>query len=140
MAQINLDNKQIKRVKELSSVIANDVQSFVDQHTSTSVERTVLRLYGVDGVNEDKTPLPNHLIEILENKNVIQNGVSKYFAASMIESGRDAATTAKLIAEGKINFGNIDKISPADIKQKEDELAQTAVAKLDATRKRKNKK
>jgi beta-lysine 5,6-aminomutase alpha subunit len=140
MANIPLDNEQIQRVKALADQIAQQTQEFVARHSSVSVERTILRLYGVDGVDDKGTPLPNRIVEILQEKGEIARGVSKAFAGAMLESGRDAQSTAELIVSGKLNFGDLSQHSPGDILEKEKELCQTAVAALDWTRNRKKEK
>jgi beta-lysine 5,6-aminomutase alpha subunit len=140
MIHLHLDQEQIGRVKQKAADIAGEIQKFIDGHSSVSVERSVLRLYGVDGVNEEGTPLPNVLVDMLAEKDLIGYGISRSFAAAMLESGRDAVTTAELIANGKIDFGNVEKHSPADLLQKERELATSAIANLDWTRRRKSEK
>ena len=68
MARLKIDPKQTKQVKALSFKIAKDIQKFIDKHSSVSVERSILRLYGVDGVNADNTPLPNVVVDFFKTK------------------------------------------------------------------------
>jgi len=140
MAHIPFNPEQIDRLKQLAKEIADQVQKFILRHSSVSVERTVLRLYGVDGVDSEKIPLPNRLVEVLRKKNRLRSGVSRNFAAAMLASGKDAQTTAELIEQGKIEFGDLNRFSLVDIQEKERQLAENAVAALDATRKSKQKK
>ena len=140
MAQIPLNPDQVDRLKEMAKEIADQIQNFVSKHSSVSVERTVLRLYGVDGVNSNNIPIPNRLIDILQEKDNLKSGVSRHFAAAMLASGKDAQTTAELIEQGKIEFGDLNRFSDADILKKEKQLAKNAVTALDATRKRKQEK
>ncbi|UCD87441.1 MAG: hypothetical protein JSV01_06725 [Desulfobacterales bacterium] len=140
MAQVPLNQDQVDRLKDMASEIADQVQSFIAKHSSVSAERTVLRLYGVDGVDSEKTPLPNRLVDILREKDRLRSGVSSCFAAAMLASGKDAQATAELIVQGKIPFGDTSGFPRADILKKEEELAENAVAALDATRKRKREK
>lgn len=140
MAHIGLDQKQVGKVKELAKDISAQVQTFINDHSSISVERAILRLYGVDGVNAEGTPLPNRLIEILKENNALSEGASRSFAAALLESGRDVQTTAELISQGKIAFGKITRFSEGELKKKEDELAQAALKKLDDTRTKKAQK
>lgn len=140
MAQIPLNQEQIDKVKSLAKSIAGLIQEFVKKNSSVSVERAILRLYGVDGVDSESTPLPNRMVDILREKGKISVGVSKCFAAAMLESGRNAQTTAELIVDEKINFGDYEKHSPAEIQNKENELALAAVSRLDFTRKKKIEK
>ena len=140
MAQIPLSPRQIDRVKRLAKEVADQVQEFISNHSSVSVERTVLRLYGVDGVDSDNIPLPNSLVEIFREKGRLKSGVSRCFAAAMLASGEDARTTAELIEREKIEFGDLDKFPLADIRKKEKQLAEKAMAALDATRKSKQER
>ncbi len=140
MAEIKLKDKQVKKVKALAKNIADQVQSFVNKHSSESVERTVLRLYGVDGVNKEGTPIPNSLIEILRKTDYYTMGISRPIAAAMLKSGRDIQTTAKLVEDGKISFDCLAEFSKEDIDKKEMELAKKAINVLDQTRERKKEK
>jgi beta-lysine 5,6-aminomutase alpha subunit len=140
MAHIPLKAKQINRLKRLAQGIADQVQEFISKHSSVSVERTVLRLYGVDGVNKEDIPLPNRLVEILREKDRLRSGVSHDFAAAMLASGKDVQTKAELIEQGKIEFGDANGFALADIKEKEKRLAENAMATLDATRRSKQEK
>ncbi|MCG8471340.1 MAG: lysine 5,6-aminomutase subunit alpha [Desulfobacterales bacterium] len=140
MATIDLNQEQIDRLKSKAKEIADQVQTMIDRYSSVSVERAVLRLYGVDGVNEEGTPLPNRLVEILQEKGAIESGASAHFAAAMLESGRDALATAELIEKGEIDFGKITRFSADDVAAKEKELCSEAIGRLDRTRKVKAEK
>jgi len=140
MAKIPLDTNQVDRLKQLAKEITDQIQRFICKHSSVSVERTVLRLYGVDGVDSEGTPIPNRLVEILWEKDNLKSGVSPCFAGAMLESDRDPQTTAELIERGKIEFGDLRKFSQGDILEKEKELSENAVAILDSTRKKKQEK
>ncbi len=140
MAEIPLNISQVARLKRLAREIADHIQTFIRKHSTVSVERTILRLYGVDGVDSEGTPLSNRLIDVLWEKGNLKSGVSRCFAAAMLETGRDPQTTAELVEQGKIEFGGLRKFSQGDILGKEKELSRNAVAVLDRTRKRKQEK
>ena len=38
-------------------------QEFIDIHTTTTVERTICRLLGIDGVDEYNVPLSNIVVD-----------------------------------------------------------------------------
>ncbi len=140
MAHVELSNDQITNVRALAAKIADNVQFFVEKNSSVSVERAILRLYGVDGVTKDGIPLPNFLVDQLHSKKVLQSGVSKFFAHAMLESKRDSLETASLIAEGKVDFGVLNKFPMDAVIRKENELAQIAINKLDNAKKEKESK
>ncbi len=139
MATLSLDQKQIERVKASAYKIAEGVQKHIDSHSSVSVERTVLRLYGVDGTTEDGTPLPNKVVDLLQEED-LKNGVSSFFSKAMLLSGRDAQITAELLSQGRLEVKTNASTSLNAIKAKENELAQSAVAVLEKTKNRKELK
>jgi len=140
MAEIPLNLEQVARLKETAKEIADEIQEFIDKHSTVSVERTLLRLYGVDGVDEEDIPFPNLLVDLLRDKNQLVGGVSRSFAAAMLASGRDPQTTAELLAQGNISFGDVERFSPDRIMEKEKELARQALCLLDGSRERKREK
>ncbi len=140
MARIPLKQKQINTLKNLADDIADRIQTFIERHASVSVERTILRLYGVDDVDDADTPLPNRVVDIFMEDRKIASGISRPFAAAMLTSKRDAVTTAKLIAQRRIGLDSLTRFSHEDICAKENQLAAKAVACLDHTRRQKEKK
>ena len=51
-SKINLDHRLVKEARSHAKSIALDMQNFIDEHTTVSVERTILRLLGIDGVDD----------------------------------------------------------------------------------------
>ena len=68
MLSVTLDKKQVRKVRSLASGIAGDVQKLITKHSTVSVERATLRLYGVNGVDATGIPLPNRVVEELSKK------------------------------------------------------------------------
>lgn len=83
MSKLNLDKNKIKEARNFALKIANDTQKFIDQHTTVTVERTVLRLLGVDGVNEFGVPFSNVIVDHIKDQCDLGNGVSNYIASCM---------------------------------------------------------
>lgn len=140
MEKIPLNKEQMSRVKSAAAEIAGQIREMIRTYATVCVERTLLRLYGADGVVDDGTPVPNKAVDRLVSENRIESGVTRPLAAAMIETGRDAKTTAELIARGQIEIGDPAKHDPARIMAVEEELAQKAVGLLDQSRKRKQDK
>jgi beta-lysine 5,6-aminomutase alpha subunit len=140
MAKVELDSKQVKKVKQIAAQIAQDIQCEIEKYSTESVERTVLRLYGVDGVNSEATPLANRIVELAREQIGLENGISKPFAAAMLETGRDAQMTAELIEKGELSFAKLKAKTGQAIDNKEAELGAQAIAVLDNTRRRKLEK
>lgn len=140
MASIPLDQKQVKRLKQLAKQIADQIQQHIDRHSTTSVERALLRLYGVDGVDREGMPLPNRLVEIIRQQQGLAEGVTRPFAAALIASNKDVQTTAEMLVAGQLKPTDSSDIPADRLQQKIAELAAEAVSRLDRTRKRKQAK
>ena len=140
MPHIQLDQEQIKRVKEYAKKVADEINTMIEQYSTVSVERTVLRLYGVDGVDKNDTPLPNRLVEMLQDMDLLDSGASHHFAAAALESGRNPQVTAELLEQGHIKFSERYSHTRADIVDMEQELVKKAIKKIDSSRQRKRNK
>ena len=57
MATLPLDVQMVAHCRELAAGIARQVQDYIDLNTTVAVERTVLRMLGVDGVGDHGAPL-----------------------------------------------------------------------------------
>ena len=103
-SKLGLDFQKVKHAKELAGAIANDVQKFVDQYTTVTVERTLCRLIGIDGVDENDVPLPNVVVNQLHEKGVLKEGVLFYLGNAIIETGKNPQEIAEAIAAGTLDI------------------------------------
>ncbi len=141
MAQIFLNQKKINKAKALGANIAQNIHDYIKDYTTDSVERSVLRLYGVDDADDEKTPLCNKIVDILKKEKLINSGVSKYFAAAMLKTDSHANKTAEMIINNKIDLKKVLSMQSLEkISEKEQTLAQDAVSVLDRSKKVKNAK
>ncbi len=104
MAQIKINENLVKKARDYAQKIAGDVQNFINQHTTSAVERTVCRILGLDGVNEVGIPLANVVVNHLIQKAVLDDGVLHYFANALIATGLSVEEIAKQIALGEIDL------------------------------------
>ena len=80
MSKLNLDVNTIKSCRLSAKKIASDMQKMIDQHTTISVERSILRLLGIDGVNEYQVPLVNVLTDHIATSCNLSKGVVHYMS------------------------------------------------------------
>lgn len=103
-SKLGLDFQKVKYAKELAGNIANDVQNFVNNYTTVAVERTLCRLIGIDGVDNNDVPLPNIVVNTLQEKGVLAQGVLYYIGNAIIETGKKPQEIAEAIASGNLNI------------------------------------
>jgi len=76
--KLRLKSEPVNRAKEISREIVEDLMGLISQHTTTSIERTVLRLFGITGADVDETPYVNIIVKQLEKKGVLETGAALY--------------------------------------------------------------
>lgn len=135
MSKIRLDKDQVDQARRYARLIAKDTQEFVEKHTTVAVERTVCRLLGIDGVNEDGVPLPNLLVDHLKEKEALENGAAYYIALAMKALSLSPQEIAFEVAEGRLD---LTKMPQGD--RFEMELTVEAISKEMVERIRSNRK
>ena len=96
--KLNLDPKKIAHCRALAKEIASDVQAYIDKHTTVAVERTILRLLDIDGVDDFGRPLVNTVIDHIIEVGNLSKGVSHYLGYAVHETGETPHMIARRIA------------------------------------------
>ena len=135
-SKLGLDFKKVERAKLLAKDIANEVQSFVESKTTVAVERTLCRLMGIDGVDENQVPLPNVIVEELKQKGVLGEGVLFYLANAMVNTGLSPQEVADRVATGALDLTKIEVAPQAEIDKVLQPVIDESIAKIRARRQR----
>jgi len=117
-SKLGLDFAQVDAAKQVAKNIAGQVQEFVDVYTTVAVERTLCRLIGIDGIDENGVPLPNRVVDTLLEKGVLNQGVLYFMGNAVMETGKDPQAIAEAVAEGQLDItalkmNSLDKIQGA---------------------------
>jgi beta-lysine 5,6-aminomutase alpha subunit len=80
------------------------VQRFIDGHTTVSIERTVLRAYGVDGADADGVPLVNSCVDRYLAAGGIGRGIAYWLGRALARGAAGPLEAAEELAYG----GEID--------------------------------
>jgi beta-lysine 5,6-aminomutase alpha subunit len=116
-SKLNLDSKQVEEARSYAAKIAGSMQEFIDKHTTVSTERTVLRLLGVDGVDEVETPLPNVVVDRLNDAGVLTKGVAYWIGNAMVHTGEDPQTIAEKVSAEELDLLKLPLASIEDIQK-----------------------
>src|SRR5271167_3436918 len=87
-SKLDLDQGLVESCRQAAARIAADVAEQIAGMTTLSVERTVARLFGVDGANDLGAPLPNVLVDHVRARGGIGKGVAHWLANAMIHAER----------------------------------------------------
>lgn len=137
-SKLGLDFKKVDYARSLAKNIADDVQTFVESYTTVAVERTLCRLLGIDGVDENQVPLPNVVVDELKGKGVLNQGVLFYIGNAMVQTGLSPQQIAEGVSSGTIDLVRIEVVD----KKKIDEILQPiingSIDRIRARRERRN--
>lgn len=113
-SKLNLDPKVVESARNHAKNIARDMQDFIDKHTTVSTERTILRLLGVDGVDDVETPLPNVVVDHIKDAGALPRGVAYWIGNAMIQTGLSPQEIAEKVATGELDITKLETASPEE--------------------------
>ncbi len=136
-SKLGLDQRKVDRARQLARAIAEDVQSFADGYTTVAVERTICRLLGIDGVDENQVPLPNVVVDSLKDAGVLGQGVMFYMGNAMVATGKTPQEIAEAVSAGTLD---LVKVPVASQKQAEEALRPVILGSIERIRTRRNRR
>jgi len=104
MNKLNLDFSMVDNARKIAKNIANETQKFIDKHTTTSIERTICRLLGIDGVDEFGVPLPNLVVDQVQQAGQINNGIALYLGNTILHTNLSPQNIAEKISKEQLNM------------------------------------
>lgn len=123
-SKLNLDAALVDECRVLAKRVAADTLAHIREETTVSVERAVVRLFGVDGVDDQGVPLPNVFVDALRAIGGIGLGAAHWLGLGMMHLGTPAQAVAEAVA------GGLDLRTLADV----DPEPARAVARAEAAR------
>jgi beta-lysine 5,6-aminomutase alpha subunit len=98
MATVPMDVRKVARCRELAAEIADDVQRYIDAHTTVGVERTILRAYGADGVDDQGAPLVNTAVERYREAGLLGRGIAFFLGRALLAGAKTVQDAAERLA------------------------------------------
>jgi beta-lysine 5,6-aminomutase alpha subunit len=100
MAAVPVDSAQVARCRALAGEIADDVQRYIDAHTTAGVERTILRAYGADGVDDQGAPLVNTAVDRYREAALLDRGIAFFLGRALMAGAATPQDAAERLAFG----------------------------------------
>ncbi len=98
MPTVPLDDKKVAKCRTIAATIADDVQRYIDKHTSVGAERTILRAFGVEGVDDQGVPLVNTAVERYQKAGLLGRGISFFLGRALLAGATTAQDAAEKLA------------------------------------------
>ncbi len=115
MGTLNLSKEIVAEARKYAEQIAKDTQEFIDRHTTVTVERTVCRLLGIDGVDTLGVPYPNILVDQIAEYGDLGIGVSHYLASTLKHTNWSINEIVKLVSEDKLDITKYPLLSNREV-------------------------
>jgi beta-lysine 5,6-aminomutase alpha subunit len=131
--ELRIDRRAADRCRVFAREIVAPVEQYITAHSTLSVERAVLRLLGVDGVNADDAPLPNVLVDALSQFD-LQSGAALAFGKALAQTHLEPTELARALADGTVTFASCAGISDAAARDAVRGHVEKALAQIRARR------
>lgn len=135
MAKVPIDQAKVDTCRAAAGLIADDVQRFIDKHTTVGVERTVARAYGVTGADPQGTPLPNALVDRIHQAGLTGRGVAYFLGRALVEGASSVQEAAEQIAYGGAPLVVDDQVTRAACAAALEQETRRALERIDEARK-----
>jgi beta-lysine 5,6-aminomutase alpha subunit len=103
-SKLNIDLGLVASCRAAANAIAGQVSEEIAGKTTVSVERTIVRLLGVDGANDVEAPLPNVLVDHVRDRGELGRGIAYWVGNALLA---DADATPQSLAEA-VDRGELD--------------------------------
>ncbi len=104
--KLTLDTHTIDACRRDARHIADAIKTELDPYSTVSVERTVLRMLGIDGVDAFDVPYVNVLVDHVKTHGDLRFGIAHHMAWAIARTTKTPQTIAKRVAEGAMSLGD----------------------------------
>src|SRR5579883_1097193 len=98
MATVPMDARKVAHCRELAAQVADDVQRYIDAHTTVGVERTILRAYGAEGVDDQGVPLVNTAVDRYHQAGLLGRGIAFFLGRALLDGAKSVQDAAERLA------------------------------------------
>jgi len=129
MSKLNLDRDQIDSCRSLAESIVSPVLRYIDYHSTVSIERSVLRLFGVEGEGKH-LPLANEVLDRLDRLKLAR-GMAYWFCRALISHPRlTPLALAQAVVKGEVDLNATPEVPFERIERLGRDLAGKAAHRL----------
>lgn len=116
-AKIKLNDSLISECHYYSKNIVININNLIGQKSTVSVERTILRLLGVDGVDDFEAPLPNVFVDKIKAEGGLERGVCYWLGNAMIQTKLPVSEIVSKVCFEGMKLTKLDTASKEEIEK-----------------------
>ena len=133
-SKLGLDLEKVARARATAGRIVAAMQGLIERHTTTTVERAVLRLYGVDGVDADEVPLPNRVVDELKRAGLLGLGAARFVGAACERGAESPQEAAEALVAGRLKLDDLRRVDADRALARAHGLVEPGLARIRAQR------
>lgn len=103
-SKLDLDEGIVLACRAAAEQISADVMAKIDDKTTVSVERTILRVLGLEGADEEGVPLANTVVDELLAEGGLAHGVAFWVGNGLLQTKLSLESLAKGVADGSVEL------------------------------------
>jgi beta-lysine 5,6-aminomutase alpha subunit len=107
LLKLNLSESLTIRARKAANEIVTSFSWLFDDYSSVTIERTILRLMGIDGATKDGKPFPNVIVDDLKARNALGKGAAWWIANACVAQKATPAEIAELITTGHLDLTKV---------------------------------
>jgi beta-lysine 5,6-aminomutase alpha subunit len=132
--RLRVDRSMVDACRDHARVVADGVYRLISGKTTVSVERTICRLLGIDGVDERGVPLPNVVSDYLQSESLVGDGAWYTLARIIAATGCTPIDSARRIAAGQLDATGLPHIDAGRARELLDPHLVDGIARIDDAR------
>ena len=140
MLKLDLDNALVLRSREAAARITGAFAWLFDGYSTVAIERTVLRLMGIDGATKDGKPLPNVVVDHLVRHSGINRGAAVWVVNAMLAKNLNAQQVAEQVAQRKLKLTELPLAAPEKLLKVMQPITKNTLKRIKANRQLRDKK
>ncbi|HHX28785.1 MAG: lysine 5,6-aminomutase subunit alpha TIM-barrel domain-containing protein [Bacillota bacterium] len=130
MLRLEPDRSTVGSCHRLAESVARSVNEELAGRSTVTIERTVARLFGVDGLGPSGIPLANTVVDHLISLGKLEEGVALRLANASLVLNATPAEVAEKIAAKKVDLGSLPWHGTEACRAKAGKLAAAALERI----------
>jgi beta-lysine 5,6-aminomutase alpha subunit len=129
-SKLDLDPGVVAACRLAAKQIAEQVSEQIADRTTVSVERSVTRLFGVDGADALDVPLPNVLVDHVHEHGGLGRGIAYWLGNAMLQTGRSPQQIAESVSAGELRLAELEPADEQAIRERVREECASRLARI----------
>jgi len=130
LIKLELSPQNVERARNAAARIADSIDWLFRDFSSVTIERTVLRLLGIDGAGKNGKPLPNVVVDHLAELQALKRGAAWWVTNAAVARDVDPQEVAEMVGWDEIDLTTIPVQDNALVLRRMEEIAERTLAHL----------